>query len=50
MTVQLLFFVTFQWEVNVILILQTVALKQSHDLPSTSESLTAMPHVSGKTK
>lgn len=51
MTVQLLFFVTFHWEVNVTLILQIVALKQSKDLPNTSESLmTAMPHVSGKAK
>lgn len=51
MTVQLLFFVTFQWEINVTLILQIVVVKQSNDLPDTSESLmTAMPHVSGKAK
>lgn len=51
MTVQLLFFMTFQWEVNVTLILQIVAVKQSNDLPDISETLmTAMPHVSGKAK
>lgn len=51
MTVLLLFFVTFQWEVNVTLILQIVAVKQSNDLPDTSETLmTAMPHVTGEVK
>lgn len=51
MTVQLLFFMTFQWEVNVALILQIVAVKQSNDLPDISETLmTAMTHVSGKAK
>ncbi|KAK2528719.1 hypothetical protein Q9966_009691 [Columba livia] len=44
-------FMTFHQEVNVTLILQTVAVKQSNHLPDTSESLmTAMPHVSGKAK
>lgn len=51
MTVLLLFFMTFQWEVNVTLILQIVAVKQSNDLPDTSETLmTAMPHVTGEVK
>lgn len=30
-------FMTFQWEVNITLILQIVAVKQSNDLPDTSE-------------